>query len=203
MKQFLPGYFWLPFIMKALKLDSFSRRKLGYYLDQNSSFLEIFMGSWIAFVYIVSMLLICLFGFIFISHLPEQVSSTKQIFVVFGSVSIASFEMFFYIFITLSSIVFGLTIMLVEYYDKYIIKYPSVILIGLLEKGRKYEFVIIMLFFIAMFLKGWVLQAISLLLFMYLKMETRRTMISALRMKAALLYSHLSLKEIKKLLRGA
>ena len=200
MKEIFNFYVLPPFFVKSLRLDSFSRKKLWHYLQGNTSFLEMFIGNCVIISYIVSMVLVCLFGCIYSTHLPEQIQANNNIFVGLGLSSFDSFNLLFYGFILISSVVFGFAVMMVEYYEKYIIKYPFVVLIGMLERAKKYEFAIIMFFFAIMILKGWTMQSISLLFFLYLKMETRRTMIGCLRIRVVLLYSHLSYKELKKFL---
>lgn len=201
MKETFFNYYPLPyFFIKSLRLDGFSRKKLWHYLKKNTSLKELFIGNFITFIYLVSLIVMIGFGITYVIHPPEQLKTTEHFYVGFGFLSIDSFDMIFYIFVVLSTVLFGLILMSVDSYEKYIIKYPCIVLIGILERAKKVEFVIFMSFFAIMMIKGWTMQAISLLFFLYLKMEAKRTLMGVLRMRAALLYSHMTYKELRKFL---
>ena len=201
MKNVFSLHLLAPFFLKKLELDKLTRKKLWHYLKRNTSFKDMLLTNVIIVVYVIVMLLMLFFSITYACNDNLYVSRHKDIIKVFNlSLWEESFSMIYYLFTGVIFLGYGVLLVFSDYDKKYLIKSYFIVFMSLYEIIRKIELPLFIFLFSVEIYRGWISQATFLLAYLFIRIETRSTLLHFVRMKATLLYSHYSYKELKKFL---
>lgn len=200
MKNVFSLHLLTPFFLKKLKLDRLTRKKLWHYLKRNTSFKDMLLTNVIIVSYVIVVLLMLFFSITYACN-DNLYLYSKDIIKVFNlSFWEESFSMVYYLFTGVIFLGYGVLLVFADYDKKYLIKSYFIVFMSLYEIIRKIEIPVFIFLFSFEIYRGWISQATFLLAYLFIRIETRSTLLHFVRMKAALLYSHYSYKELKKFL---
>lgn len=187
--------------LRSVRVDTFTKKKLNHYLKENTSFKQVFLANWLVFARLFFFLVMLVLTLFYTLNDAETVGKNRKF--LFGEFTISSetLDFIYYVFLVFYSLFIWLLIILSDLYEKYIIRYPFVVMVGMLEFSKRYVYPLFAIILLIEVINGWYSQATFLFVYLFATHELRKHLGYHLSIKATLLYCHYKYCELREMLK--